>query len=57
VHHLGINIFANGVDAQKAQLTQEGQKIEVKVNVLISLIIFNVTSANIYALTLDHHKL
>ncbi len=57
MHHLGINIFANGVDAQKAQLTQEGQKIEVKVNVLISLIIFNVTSANIYALTLDHHKL
>ncbi len=46
-----------GLMHKQAQLTQEVQKIEVEVNVLISLIIFNVISANIYALALDHHKL
>jgi hypothetical protein len=41
---------------KQAQLTQEGQKIEVIINVIISLIIFNITIANICALALDHHE-
>jgi hypothetical protein len=58
VHHLGINVFANGVNAQTSTIdTRGGKKIEVKVNILISLIIFNITIANICALAFDHHEL